>query len=85
MTGIYRLSNWIYISKLNSVLCRVKITQKHIQKAKILKEGSEYMFRDVVKKNSGYCLQGINKPITYSSVARTPSGKNRTSLEIKSS
>ena len=26
MTGIYRLSNWIYISKLNSVLCRVKIT-----------------------------------------------------------
>ena len=85
MTGIYRLSNWIYISKLNSVLCRVKITQKHIQKANILKEGSEYMFPDVVKKKSGYCLQGINKPITYSSVARMPSGKNRASLEIRSS
>lgn len=68
MTGIYRLSNWIYISKLNSVLCTVKITHKCIQKAKILKGRNEYLFRGVVKKSSGYRLRSINKPITFTSV-----------------
>ena len=33
-----------------------------------MKERSEYLFRGVVKKNSGYRLRGINKPITYTSV-----------------
>ena len=67
-TDIYRSDHWIYIGKLNSVLCPVKITQKNIQKATILKGRSEYLFRDVVKKNSGYRLKGINKPITYTSI-----------------
>ena len=31
-------------------------------------EKSEYMLQGAVKKNSDYRLQGINKPITYSSV-----------------
>ena len=43
-TDIYRSGHWIYISKLNSVLCPVKITQKYIQKTKILKGRSEYLF-----------------------------------------
>ena len=43
-TDIFRLGHWIYISKLNSVLCLVKITQKYIQKTKILKGRSEYLF-----------------------------------------
>ena len=67
-TDIYRSGHWIYISKLNSVLCPVKITQKYIQKTKILKGRSEYLFRGVVKKNSGYSLRGINKPITYTRI-----------------
>ena len=65
---IYRSGHWIYISKLNSVLCPVKITQKYMQKTKILKRRSEYLFRGVVKKNSGYRLRGINKTITYNRV-----------------
>ena len=48
-TDRYRSGHWIYISKLNSVLCPVKITQKYIQKAKILKGRSEYLFQDVVQ------------------------------------
>ena len=67
-TDICRSGHWIYISKLNSVLCLVKITHKYIQKAKILKGRSEYLFRGIVKKNSGYRLRGISKPITYTSV-----------------
>ena len=67
-TDIYRSRYWIYISKLNSALCPFKITQKYIQKAKILKGRSEYLFRGVVKKNSGFCLRGINKPIAYTRV-----------------
>ena len=67
-TDIYRSGHWIYISKLNSVLCLVKITRKYIQKAKILKGRSKYLFRGVVKKISGYRLRGINKPITYTTV-----------------
>ena len=65
---IYRSGHWIYISKLNSVLYPVKIIQKYIQKVKILKGRSEYLFRGVIKKNSGYRLRSINKPITYTSV-----------------
>ena len=65
---IYRSGHWIYISKLNSVLCPVKIIQKCIQKAKILKGRSEYLFRGEDKKNSGCPLRSINKPITYTSV-----------------
>ena len=37
-TDIYRSGHWTCISKLNSVLCSVKIIQKYIQKAKVLKE-----------------------------------------------
>ena len=37
-------------------------------KGKILKEKSEYLFRGTVKKNSGFRLRRINKPITYTSV-----------------
>ena len=33
-----------------------------------MKGRSEYLFRGVVKKNSGYRLRGINKPITYTRV-----------------
>ena len=44
-----------------------KITQKYIQKAKILKERSKYMSQGVVKANIGYHLRGINRPINYSS------------------
>ena len=66
-TNIYRSGHWIYISKLNSVLCPVKIIQKYIQKGKILKGRSEYLFRGVVKKNSGCVLRSINRPITYTS------------------
>ena len=39
-------------------------------KSKILKGRREYMFRGIVKKNSGYCLRDINKPITYTSVRK---------------
>ena len=67
-TYIYRSGHWIYISKLNSVLCPVKITQKYIKKAKILKGRSEYLFQGLVKKNSGYRLRVIKKPITYTRV-----------------
>ena len=49
-TDIFRSGHWIYISKLNSVLCLVKITQKYIQKANILKGRSEYLFQGVVEK-----------------------------------
>ena len=72
-TDIYRSGHWIYISKLNSVLCPVKITQKYIQKTKILKGRSEYLFRGVVKQNSGNRLRSINKPIAYTSVRRMSS------------
>ena len=37
-------------------------------KCKKLKRRSKYLFRGVVKKNSGYHLRGINKPITYTRV-----------------
>ena len=33
-TNKYRSDHWIYISKLNSVLCSVRIIQKYILKAK---------------------------------------------------
>ena len=66
-TDIHRSGHWIYISKLSSVLCSVRIIQKYIRKSKILKGRSEYLFRDVDKKNSGYRLRSINKPITYTS------------------
>ena len=37
-------------------------------KGKILKGKGEYMFWGVVKKNSGFRLRRINKPITYTNV-----------------
>ena len=63
-----RAGVWIYISKVNLVLCPVKIIQKYIQKANILKGRSEYLSQVAVKKSIGYRLRGINKPITYSRV-----------------
>ena len=57
-TNICRTGKWTYIRQTNSV----KITQKYILKAKILKGKSEYMFQGAV-----YRPWGINIPVTYSS------------------
>ena len=66
-TDIYRSNHWIYISKLNPVLCPVKITQKYIQKANILKRKTEYLFRGLLKKT---VVIIFNKPFTYTTVRK---------------
>ena len=66
-TDAFRSGYWIYISKLNSVLCPFKITQKSIQKAKNFEMKKWIYVPGRIKKNCGYRLRGINKPITYSS------------------
>lgn len=63
-TDIYRSSHWIYISKIESVLCPVRLINKYIDMAKILKGRNEYLFRGVTKKKQSYQLRKINKPIS---------------------
>lgn len=62
-TSIYRYVHRVYISKLNSVLFPVKITQKQIQKANILKEGGEYMFPAQLRNNMVIVFQTSAKPL----------------------
>ena len=67
-TDIYRSGHWIYISKIESVLCPVKLIKKYIDLAKIKEGRNEYLFRAVTKTKQSYELRIHNKPISYTSV-----------------
>lgn len=67
-TDIYRTGHWIFISKLGSVLCPVKLTKKYIRLANIHNNQNEYMFRRLIKTSSGYRLRVQNNPISYTTV-----------------
>ena len=69
-TDVYRQGEWVYIAKLNSDNCPVRITKKYLRKAGFGGYSENYVFRGITrnKDKSKRTLKVSNKPICYSTV-----------------
>ena len=69
-TDVYRQGEWVYIAKLNSDNCPVRITKKYLRKAGFGGYSENYVFRGITRnKDKSKCtLKVSNKPICYSTV-----------------
>lgn len=65
-TDIYREGKSVLIARLDSVYCPVGMTSRYLEKANILSDSGEYIFRSLTfsSKSMSYSLRGL-KPISY--------------------
>ena len=70
-TDTYRDGHTIVVSRLDSVICPVKVLSRYISRAHIVQD-EEFLFRAVTwwKSKTTYLLRAANKPLSYS-IART--------------
>ena len=71
-TDVYRKGNWIYIAKLDSEICPIKIINQYVKQAQANRNSEKFLFRGVsfLKSKNEYKLRNSNKPLSYSA-ART--------------
>ena len=69
-TDIYRLGEWVFISKLRSPNCPVTLLKRYLRKAGFSAYCDKYIFRGVTrnKDKSKRKLKTANKPISYTTV-----------------
>ena len=69
-TDVHRIGEWVYVAKLSSNNCPVKIVKRYLLKAGFDSYSENYIFRGItrnkVKQNRK--LKRSNKPISYSTV-----------------
>ena len=68
-TDIYRDGHWLFIAKLDSNICPVKLSKLYLSRTEIKPDSEEYLFRAVTyfKRLSKHKLRKNNLPISYSS------------------
>ena len=66
-TDIYRDGHWLFLAKLYSKLCPVKLLQRYFTLAEIKLDSEEFIFRSLTyfKSTSRYSLNQRNAPISY--------------------
>jgi len=67
-TDVYRKGHWIYITKLQTEICPLKLTRKYLKLAKIEENSNDFIFRGVSKTTQGWKLRKVDKAISYTSV-----------------
>ena len=69
-TDVYRAGEWVYVSRLQSGNCPVRIVKKYLRKAGFGGYSEEYIFRAITrnKDKDKRKLKASNKPISYTTV-----------------
>ena len=67
-TDIYREGYWLHLSKLQSVLCPLKLFRKYISRANVNELTDKFIFRQISHSKRGYKLKEVDKPISYTTV-----------------
>ena len=69
-TDVYRQGEWVYVAKLQSQNCPVKIMKRYLKSAKFDKYTEEFIFRGITRNKNKFkrSLKKSNKPISYTTV-----------------
>ena len=64
-TDVYRDGCWVYLTKLDSELCPIKLLDKYIKATNSKLHSDKFLFRALIKTKKTTRLRKANKPISY--------------------
>ena len=69
-TDVYRVGEWVFVAKIKSKNCPVKLVKRYLRKAGFGGYSEQFIFRGITrnKDKSKRSLKASNKPISYSTV-----------------
>ena len=67
-TDVYRDGSWVYLTKLESELCPIKLLNKYMKATNSKQHSDKFLFRAILKTQKCIKLRKANKPISYSRI-----------------
>ena len=67
-TDVYREGSWIYLTKLDTVLCPIELVSQYFKKGNISDNCQKYIFRGIITTKSHSKLRSCDKHISYTCV-----------------
>ena len=67
-TDVYRERSWVYLTKLDTVLCPIELTSQCFEKGNIRDNCQKYIFRGIITTKSHSKLRSCDKHISYTFV-----------------
>ena len=67
-TGVYREGSWVYLTKLDTVLCPIELVSQNFKKGNIRGNCQKYNFRGIITTKSHSKLRSCDKHISYTCV-----------------
>ena len=64
-TDVYREGSWIYLTKLDTVLCPIELVSQYFKKGNIRDNCQKYIFRGIITSKSHSKLRSCDKYISY--------------------
>ena len=65
---IYREGSWVYLTKLDTVLCPIELVSQYFKKGNISDNCQKYIFRGIITTKSHSKLRSCDKHISYTCV-----------------
>ena len=67
-TDVYREGSWVYLTKLDTVLCPIELVSQYFKKGNISDNCQKYIFRGIITTKSHSKLRSCDKHISYTFV-----------------
>ena len=67
-TDVYREGRWVYLTKLDTVLCPIELVSQYFKKSNIRDNCQKYIFRGIITTKSHSNLRSCDKHISYTCV-----------------
>ena len=74
-TDVYREGSWIYLTKLDTVLCPIELVSQYFKKGNIRDNCQKYIFRGIITTKSNSELRSCDKHISYAWVRENVIGR----------
>ena len=65
---VYREGGWVYLTKLDTVLCPIELVSQYFKKSNIRDNCQKYIFRGIITTKSHSNLRSCDKHISYTCV-----------------
>ena len=69
-TDFYREGSWVYLTKLDTVLCPIKLESQYFKKGNIRDNSQKYIFRGIITTKSYSKLRSCDKHISYTCIRK---------------
>ena len=67
-TDVYREGSWIYITRLDSALCPIRLVSRYFEQGNIKGDCQKYIFRGIITCTSHQTLRKKDKHVSYTCV-----------------